>query len=55
MYKEPNGARFIFVSNGVAQELSQNQFLKLLNLSSIKYKVSMINHLSILHLNSYGL
>ena len=35
MYEEPIGARSIVASNGAAQKLSQNRFLKLLKLLNI--------------------
>ena len=55
MHKEVIGTRFIVVSKSEAENLFQKYFLTLLNLSSIKYKVSTINHISIFHLNSFGL
>ena len=55
MHKEVIGTRFIVVSKSEAENLFQKYFLTLLNLSSIKYKFSTINHISIFHLNNFGL
>ena len=49
------GARFIVVLKSAAQNLFPKYSLTFLNLSSIKYKVSTINHFSIFHLNNFGL
>ena len=53
MHKEVIGTRFIVVSESAAENIFQKYFLTLLNLSSIKYKVSTINHISIFHLNNF--
>ena len=55
MHKEVIGASFIVVSKSAAQNLFQKYFLTFLNLSSIKYEVSTINHISIFHLNDFEL
>ena len=49
------GERFNVASKSAAQNSFTKYFLMLLNLSSIKYKVSTINHISIFHLNNLGL
>ena len=51
IHKEAIGALLLLSQKSAVQTLFQKQFLRLLNLSSIKYNVSTINHVSIFHLN----
>ena len=55
MYKEAIGHVFLLPQKRTVQNLSQRYFLRLLNLSFIKCKVSTIIHISIFYINIYGL
>ena len=55
MHKEPIRAHFIAASKTCLTKFISKKFLKLLNLSSIKYKVSIINHISTFYINHFVL